>query len=501
MWTLWIPFAILLSTLLYTLIVRKAKNKQGSSLPPGPSRGLPILGHLLMLGEFPHRDLHHLSKQYGPIMHLRLGLIPTIVASSPQAAELFLKTHDLVFASRPFTQAAMYISYDQKGMSFSKYGAYWRNLRKVCTLELLSSLKIESFKGMRKEEVTLFVESLKEVARGHSVVDLSTKVTTLSTDMACRMVLGKKYVEDEAGQRGLHAFVHEGMHLSALPNIADYVPYIGALDLQGLNKRMKAVFKFFDDFFEKIIHDHVNERSELGDHRDFVDVMLSVMHQSKDTEFPIDASSIKAVMLDILVGSMDTTATAIEWIISEILKNPSVMREVQQELEQVVGLGRMVEESNIINLDYLEMVMKETFRLHPVAPLLIPHESMKDCTVNGFHIPRKSRVIVNTWAIGRDPNVWPDADKFLPERFRASKIDFRGRDFQLLPFGSGRRGCPGMQLGITVVKLVVAQLMHCFNWELPDGMLPEELNMDERFGLTSPRAKHLCVIPKYRLSI
>jgi cytochrome P450 len=199
-----------------------------------------------------------------------------------------------------------------------------------------------------------------------------------------------------------------------------------------------------------------------------------------------------------LVGSMDTSATVIEWALSELMKNPQVMKKLQKELEDVVGLERMVEESDLDGLKYLDMVLKETFRLHPI-PLLLPHEAMEDCTVNGFHIPQKSRVIVNIWAIGRDPCVWNDAEKFFPERFVGSNIDVRGQDFQLIPFGSGRRGCPGMQLGLTVVRLVVAQLVHCFDWELPNNMLPNELDMSEEFGLTTPRAKHLLAIPTYRL--
>ena len=200
-----------------------------------------------------------------------------------------------------------------------------------------------------------------------------------------------------------------------------------------------------------------------------------------------------------MAGSMDTSATTIEWALSELIKHPPMMKKVINELEKVVGMERMVEESDLESLEYLNMVVKETLRLHPVAPLLIPHESMEDCTVDGFHIPQKSRVMVNAWAIGRDPNAWTDADKFLPERFMESDIDFRGQHFQFIPFGSGRRGCPGMQLGLTVVRLVLAQLVHCFDWELPDNMLPSDLDMTEEFRITLPRAKHLVAIPTCRL--
>ena len=200
-----------------------------------------------------------------------------------------------------------------------------------------------------------------------------------------------------------------------------------------------------------------------------------------------------------LAGSMETSSSSIDWAVAELIRHPRVMKKVQSELEKVVGMERMVEESDLESLEYLNMVVKETLRLYPAGPLLVPHESMEDCTVNGFYIPQKSRIIVNAWAIGRDPDSWTNADEFLPERFIEGDIDFRGKHFQYIPFGSGRRGCPGMQLGITVVRFVVAQLVHCFDWELPDGMLPSELNMTEEFGLAIPRAKHLVAIPTYRL--
>lgn len=200
-----------------------------------------------------------------------------------------------------------------------------------------------------------------------------------------------------------------------------------------------------------------------------------------------------------LTASMDTSSTTVEWALSELMKHPQVLKKVTNELENVVGMERMVEESDLDKLEYLDMVVKETMRLHPAAPLLVPHTSVEDCTVNSFYIPKKSRVIINVWAIGRDPNAWTDAEKFIPERFVRSDIELRGNHFQLIPFGSGRRRCPAIQLGLVMVKLVLAQLVHCFDWELPDRILPTELDMTEKFGLVVPRAKHLLAIPSYRL--
>lgn len=206
-------------------------------------------------------------------------------------------------------------------------------------------------------------------------------------------------------------------------------------------------------------------------------------------------------MQDLLVTSMDTSSTVVEWTMSELLKHPEIMKKVKNEIEKQVGLDRMVEEEDLEHFKYLEMVIKESLRLHPVVPLLIPHASIDDCIVNGFHIPKKSRVIVNVWAIGRDPNVWKDPEEFIPERFNETNVDYRGKHFEFIPFGSGRRSCPGMQLGIKVVQLVLAQLVHCFDWNLPKEMLPKDLDMTEHFGVVISRAKNLMAVPKYKLHV
>ncbi|KAG8661506.1 cytochrome P450 CYP736A12-like [Manihot esculenta] len=477
--------------------------KNDRKLPPGPP-ALPIIGNLYMLGSLPHRSLYRLSKKYGPIMSMRLGSIPAIVVSSPQAAELFLKTHDVVFASRPIIQASVYLFYGNKGMVFSEYGPYWRSIRKLCTLQLLSPSKIEYFAPMRMEEVRLLVNSLKKAAAAREAVDISLGVGDLIRNMSCKLVFGEANIYEF----DLKLLIEEALNLTGAFNIADYVPFLGAFDLQGLKKRMKAFSKKMDKILEKIIDEHEREAQwqKQQQTRDFVDVLLSLMNQpiaSNDESLStLDRTNIKAILQDMIIGSFDTSAVTIEWTLTELLRHPSAMKRLQDELQSVVGLDKMVQEKDLSNLPYLDMVIKESLRLHPVGPLLIPRSCMEEIIIDGYHIPKKARIIVNAWGIGRDPDVWSDnAEEFLPERFAAKSIDIRGRDFEFLPFGSGRRGCPGMQLGLTVVRLVIAQLVHCFNWELPDGVLPGELDMSEVFGLSLPRASHLVVVPKYRLGI
>ncbi|KAL5743454.1 hypothetical protein ACOSQ2_026570 [Xanthoceras sorbifolium] len=505
-WTTLVVFALLffLQTFLWK---RNAKAKR---LPPGP-RGFPIFGSLHLLGKYPQRNLHKLSQKYGSIMHLRLRFVPTIVVSSPQAAELFLKTHDLSFASRPPLQvakhivfssdddAAKHVSYEKKTMTFGQYGSYWRTMRKICTLELLTNVKISSFRSMRKVELDLLIDYIKEAACSGITVDLSDKVSSLSADVTCQILFGKKYLNKEFDESGYKAIMDEALTLLGTPNLADHIPPIDFFDLQRLTKRMKTVSKLMDGFFDKIIDEHVQSKDDHNRTKDFVDVMLGFIGSNHETKYHIDRGDIKAIILDMFGAASGTSSITVEWALSELIKNPRVMKKAQKEIENVVGKNRMVEETDLDNLEYLDMVIKETLRLHPVLPLLLPRESREDCMVNGFHIPKKSHIVINAWAIGRDSSVWNNPEKFLPERFVGCDIDFHGRNFQFLPFGSGRRSCPGIQMGLTMVRLVIAQLVHCFDWELPDGVLPDDLDMTEEYSIVTLRAKHLFAIPHYRL--
>ncbi|CAN0924809.1 Cytochrome P450 84A1 [Linum grandiflorum] len=196
----------------------------------------------------------------------------------------------------------------------------------------------------------------------------------------------------------------------------------------------------------------------------------------------------------------ETVASVIEWAMAELLKSPQDLKRVQQELTYVVGLNRHVEEKDLEKLTFLKCILKETLRLHPPIPLLL-HETAEDVEVSGYFIPKRSRVMVNAFAIGRDPNSWSNPNEFNPSRFLNQGMpDFKGSNFEFLPFGSGRRSCPGMQLGLYAIELGMAHLLHDFNWELPYGMKPNEVDMTDVFGLTAPRATRLIAVPTSRLT-
>jgi cytochrome P450 len=481
--------------LLFTIRPRSAK-----LLPPGPP-ALPIIGNLHMLGKLPHRNLRDIAQKYGPLMFLRLGSVPTVVASSPEMAEQFLKTHDLNFAGRPSTTVGKNMIYNSTDIGFSPYGPYWRTMRKVCVLELFSPKRLELLKFVRKEEICALIHSVTKCSLSGEAVNVSKLVSAMTTDIICRMACGKKYCEGDLDSRGFKDMIKELFFLLGAINIGDFIPWLEWMDLQGLRRRQKSCHNTFDAFFEMVIEEHVQKSNdESADNKDFVDVMLGLM-EDDDMEIKITRDNIKAVIFDMLGAGTDTSSATLEWAMSEMLLNPSMMRKVQEELESVVGLDRRVEESDLPRLDYLKAVVKETLRLHPPGPLLIPHESFHDCTVGGYFIPGKSRLLVNVWALARDPNSWEYADVFKPERFIGSPIDIKGQHFQVIPFGAGRRGCPAQSLGLTVVEYALASLLQCFDWKLPNGMKPGDLDMTEELGLSTPRSVHLVAVPTLRLKV
>ncbi|MBA0683658.1 hypothetical protein Goari_025296 [Gossypium aridum] len=481
---------VIFSSFYILFYISKQGKGKGKALP-GP-RPLPIIGNLHMLGMLPHRSLYHLAKKHGPIMSIRLGSVPTVVVSSPPVAEMFLKTHDAVFASRPKVQVLQSIYNGKKGIAFTELGPYWRSVRKFCNQQLFNASKIESFAPTRKEVLAHFIESLKEAAVAKEVVNISKKVGDLNEKMTLKMILGpvKKYEE-----LNLKELIDELTNLAGAFNLADFVPFLGAFDLQGLKARTRTLGEKLDKALETIINDHQQQKQD-----DFVGMMLTELNKQMNPDGDImDRNSIKAITIDMIVASLDTSAATLEWALSELIRHPSVMLKFQQELESVIG-KRMVEENDLPKLEYLDMVVRETLRLHPVAPLLVPRESMEDIVIDGCYIPKKSRVLVNVWAIGRDPNVWSNnVEEFFPERFINSNIELHGHDFELIPFGSGRRVCPGKKLGLITIKLILAQLVHCFDWELPSGMSPNELDMTENFGTSLPRKTNLCAKPIYRM--
>ncbi|KAL6652885.1 hypothetical protein ACP70R_011810 [Stipagrostis hirtigluma subsp. patula] len=487
--------------------------RRGASrrLPAGPP-GLPIIGNLLAMGQFTHRGLAQLAKLHGGFFHLRVGFADVFVVSSPEVAREILHEQDGLFSHRPVTAAMRYISYDLADMAFARYGPFWRQMRKLCVVKLFSRQRDASWRTVRGE-VDALVRSVAAAAGQPpgKVTDVGELIFGFSTKMTLRAAFGAQSPEDE---KTFFAIIREISEVFLAFNVADFVPLLGWLDLNGINKRMKAARRALDVVVDRIVDEHL-DRWRNGDvsAADMVDDMIAYLADGPggDTredgvelrDLRLTRDNIKGLIMDIMFGGTETAAATMEWGLLELLRNPVELKRAQDELADVVGLGRKVDESDIEKLPYLRCVTKEVLRLHPPLPLLL-RESLQDCVVGGGHVvvPRGSRVWINAWAMGRDEEHWRDGEAFRPARFaeESAGVGFTGGDFQYLPFGSGRRSCPGMQLGMYAVELGLAQLLHCFDWSPPGGMQPGELNAEDLFGLTAPMAVRLKAVPSPRLS-
>nr|UAK14964.1 cytochrome P450 75B133 [Iberis amara] len=459
------------------------------------------------MGPKPHQTLASMVTTYGPILHLRLGLADVVVAASKSVAEQFLKTHDANFASRPPNSGAKHMAYNYQDLVFAPYGQRWRMLRKISSVHLFSSKALEDFKHVRQEEVGTLTRELAHA--GTKPVNLGQLVNMCVINALGREMIGRRVFGAGADRKAneFRSMVTEMMALAGVFNIGDFVPALDWLDLQGVAGKMKRLHKRFDAFLSSILEEHETMMKMNGQDQKHTD-MLSTLISLKGTDFDGDGGSltdteIKALLLNMFTAGTDTSASTVDWAIAELIRHPDIMIKAQDELDSVVGRERPVNESDLSQLPYLQAVIKENFRLHPPTPLSLPHIASESCEINGYHIPKGSTLLTNIWAIARDPDQWSDPLTFQPERFLPGGekygVDVKGSDFELIPFGAGRRICAGLSLGLRTIQLLTATLVHGFDWELAGGVTPEKLNMEETYGITLQRAVPLVVHPKPRL--
>ncbi|KAJ0964244.1 hypothetical protein J5N97_029366 [Dioscorea zingiberensis] len=483
--------AVPLLLLLFILSYKHLLSGKKPNLPPSPP-GLPIIGNLLQLSSLPHRSLHALSQTHGPLMLVRMGQVPTLVVSSAAVAREVLKTHDLAFSNRPFSKINEKLAYGGRNVSFSRYGEYWRQTRKLAVVHLLSSKRVQSFHSVRKHVASRMIEKISD---GHEVVNLSEVVYDYSNGVVSRAV---------AGELGNAAKFREMMEeVSVLFGgfqVYDLFPAIGWLSkVTGLDAKLEKLARSWDVFLSGIVEEHVTRHRDAaaGEEEDFVDFLLSLTEEGpgdSKLDFVLTKDDIKALVMDMIGAGTDTSYVVLEWTMAELMKNPGKMKKAQDEVRERSNGKPTVTEDDVPQMSYLKAVIKEVLRLHP-PPLLVPHEShQRIVLLQGYEIPERTRLIINAWSIGRDPNSWEDPEEFKPERFLGSSVDFNGLDFRFIPFGAGRRMCPGINFAISSIEFAVASLLYHFNWRLPDGMSIEDLNMDEAPGLTTPRKHSLHLI-------
>ncbi|KAL0908564.1 hypothetical protein M5K25_023066 [Dendrobium thyrsiflorum] len=484
----------ILCTLLIILLIKKVtlhKTSNPINFPPSPWK-LPIIGNLhQLLGEYPHRRFQNLSKTYGPLFHLKLGEANLIVISSSELVCDIFKTHDLKFASRPKLMAGKILLYNYSDFGFAPYGKTWSKLRKICTVELFSLKKVMSFKFIREEEGNNLVKKIMMAKR--TPVNLSEMLLSLPNVTIARAAFGKGSSQQK---KFLLSLKKTFEYLSGF-NVADMFPswsFVG--EITGLRHGMEQVHKEMDGVFNKIIEEHEGKKLDGDDmNEDLVDILLRIKRNG-EMDLSLTMENIKAVILDLFIAGTETSSAAMVWAMTELIRHPKVMQKAQLEVREALNGKRILEEGDINKLPYLKQVIKETLRLHPSSPL-VPRLCRETVELAGYTIPVESRVMINAWAIMRDPKYWEDPEMFRPERFEETALDFGVANFEYIPFGGGRRICPGVSFALASMELWLAQLLFYFDWELPGGRSYQELDVEEAYGLILSRKNDLCLVATY----
>ncbi|VYS58663.1 unnamed protein product [Arabidopsis thaliana] len=491
-------FLLLLSLpFLFTLIYTKKMKESKRNLPPGPAK-LPIVGNLHQLQGMVHRCLHELSKKHGPVMHLQLGFVPLVLISSSEAAEEALKTHDIECCTRPNTNAARVFSRNNKNIGLGAYSDEWRELRKVAVREYFSVKKVQSFRYVREEENHLMVKKLRDLALKQSPVDLSKTLFCLAASTVFRPVFGQSFSDNKHfSEEKIEELVFEAQKsltfkfsdLFPIPGLGWFIGFVS-----GQHKGLHKVFTEVDNFLNHMIDDH-QKQNQPQDRSDIVGSLLDMIHnQEQDKSFKLTIDHLKGITQDIFLAGIDTSAITMIWAMAELVNNPRVMKKVQDEIRSCIGIKKeRIEEEDVGKLQYLKLVIKETLRLHPAAPLLLPRETMADIKIQGYNIPRKTLLLVSAWSLGRDPKYWKNPEEFNPERFIDCPVDYKGHSFEFLPFGSGRRFCPGMASAIATIELTLLNLLYFFDWKLPEEM--KDMNMEESGDVTIVKKVPLELLP------
>ncbi|KAK8360527.1 hypothetical protein V6Z11_A04G172700 [Gossypium hirsutum] len=442
-----LAFTITIAISVVTILVKG--NKRQKRRPPEPDGALPFIGHLHLFGknQLLHRIFADMADKHGPAFLIRLGVHRALVVNNWEVAKECFTTNDKVFSTRPKSIAVKYMGYDYKMLGFAPYGPYWRNMRKLAIVELLSSRRLELLKHVRDiNEIGSFIKELYEQSvknGGVALLEMKERIGDLATNIIVRMFAGKIYHGTSEESRRFQKALSDFFYLAGLFLVSDTIPSLGWLDIvMGNIGKIKRTAKELDFAIESWVNEHRERRLDRGieGNQDFIDVMLSIMDENNVPTQEADVT-IKANCLTLALGGIDTNVATLSWAISLLLNNRHVLKRAQEELDIHVGKQRQVEESDIANLVYLQAIIKETMRLYPATPVSVAREATDDCTVAGFHIPAGTQLLLDLWKLHRDPGIWHKPLDFLPERFLSdhANIDVRGQDFELIPFGAGRR--------------------------------------------------------------
>ncbi|KAM0018793.1 putative cytochrome P450 [Helianthus debilis subsp. tardiflorus] len=486
--------SLLILAILWYKFIPSNPSISAPPLPPGP-RMLPIVGYLPFLTPNLHTQFTNMAHTYGPIFKLKLGSKLHVVINTPELAKEVVRDQDEAFSNRAQTIAASVITNGGQDIAFSDNNANWRKLRKISVHEMLSNKNIEANSYVRRDEVRNAIKNV--FGRIGTKVDILEITFSTETSVLTRTIWESKGVKNNNLAAELDMLSSNIVQVLGRMNLSDFFPILAQFDLQGVERDSEKIRNKLDQLFTTIIDDRIEsnlKESEDEEKKDFLQVLLN--YKDEKGAIPLSRDEIKLILLDIMIAGTETSATTVEWAMSNIMQNHNIMKKIQEELVEIVGLNNIVEEYHLPKLKYMDATIKETLRMHPIGPFLIPRSPSKTCVVGGYTIPKGCSIFLNVWSIHHDPLYWDDPLKFNPERFLTNKGDYKGNKLTFFPFGSGRRLCPGIPLAEKMLMLILGSLLHSFDWSIPKG---EKHDLTEIFSIVLKKRKPLIAIPSQRL--
>ncbi|EFH56916.1 CYP82F1 [Arabidopsis lyrata subsp. lyrata] len=501
-------FIFSVSCLIKSLLRPKNRTNTAPMIPGA----WPLLGHLHLFDTVnpTHVTFGAMADVYGPVFMAKLGSLNVMVINSKEVAKEIYTVHDKLL-ERPELTASKILGYNDSFLTFSPYGLYWREMRKIAASELFSTSGIDMLMFSRAREADLAFGNLygRWEQRGKPkegvLVDMKQEFIDLTANISLMMVAGKRYFGEypncevkEARRCG--KLIREFLDYFSLFLLSDVAPALGLLEWK-IKRGMKRTAKELDKITERWVEEHKNKRSDHGRSvNDYLDILIETLGQDKIPGLSDTHTKIKAICLNLVLAGSETAIVVLVWAVSLLLNNPHVLRKAQEELDSKIGKERVVEEIDIKDLVYLQAIVKETFRLYPPVPLIAYRDVMEDFDIAccNCHVPAGTQLMVSAWKIHRDPSVWSIPEQFEPERFLTSnrEVDVGGQSYKFFPFGLGRRSCPAIPLGMKMVHYLLARFLHSFDLAKPSS---QDVDMTESNGLVNHKATSLEVFITPRL--
>ncbi|XP_031247698.1 3,9-dihydroxypterocarpan 6A-monooxygenase-like [Pistacia vera] len=495
----------IISLLIVLWLIKTFTNSQATiRFPPSPP-ALPIIGHLHLLSTQLPKCLQTLSRRYGPLMQIRIGATTYVVVSNASVAKEILKTKDINFSSRYESGPCQYNIYKGCGFITAPYGPYWRFMKKLCATRLFAGAQLDRFNHMREQEFEKLMKSLMKCCDEGEACNLGVEVSDLMNNLTFRMTMSKKFSENGGEAKRMRMLILEIMELAAKFGANEVLGFLTNIDLFGNGKKIREAICRYDVFLEEIMKDYEDNLSngeENNEDRDLMDIVLET-YRDTNAEMKLTRNNIKYFFMELFMASVDTTSAAIQWTMAELINRPEVFKKLRDEIESVVGLNRLVKESDVPKLPYLQAIVKESLRLHPPGPIMF-RECIADCKIKGFDVKARTKTLVSLYAIMRDPDSWNDPDEYLPERFLSennidehNEMEMKGQDFRYLPYGGGRRGCSGAAHAHSVMHTTIGALVQCFDWKVKGG---EQIDIIVGSGFAGAMAVPLTCYPITRFN-